>query len=530
MKAPSAKRPKAPSGLQGRLAGPRLGSVRPDRDRDRDRDLDRDLDPDDRRFDDPAWVTDPGYRALLTGYLTWRRLVLAAAETPYLTARRREQVRLLATLLTDATAPTNTLAGNPAVLRRAALTRGTSLFRGAGNLLDDLRHRRGRPAKMRPGAFTLGETLAATPGQVVYRNDLMELIQYEPQTARVRQVPLLFLPAWVNKYYINDLAPGRSLVEWVVREGFTVFTVSLRNPGPAQAGLGLDEYFAGIPLRALDVVREITASPSAHLAGVCAGGMLAAATAAWHAADGERPVATLTSLVSSLDHPDRAGSEQPPDVELRALTRLLSRRGGLVDGRRISLLFDLLRARDTVWQPLVAGWLLGERPDPFDIWAWSEDAIDVPRTLFHQTLHMATHNTLARGELRLHGRDIDLAAVTQDTFMVAGSRDHIVPWETVYSSARLLGGDVAFHLIPSGHAGSVISPPRPGALYRTGPARLSAHPQDWWGRSCPVPGSWWPAWTRWLGLRSGPGTRSRPPGSAHHPPLAPAPGRYVRTP
>ncbi|WP_073483047.1 PHA/PHB synthase family protein [Streptoalloteichus hindustanus] len=486
-------------------------------------------DPDDQRFGDPAWSSVPGYRFVLQVYLTWRRLVLAGAEAPYLPARRRQQVQFLAQVLTEALAPTNVLPGNPAALRRALDTRGTSLVRGAGNLLDDLARRRGRPAKIAPGSYRLGENLAATPGRVVHRDDLVEVLQYEPQTAEVHQVPLLLVPAWVNKFYIYDLAPGRSLVEWAVRAGFTVFAISQRDPTPDQTDLGLDEYLSRVPLRALDVVREITGSERAHLVGVCAGGLLAAITAAWLTAGGEPGVASLTLLMSALDHTPPDGGDQPMAEEIAFLTRALSRGDGLVDGGRIGVLFDLLRSRDTVWQPLVAGWLLGERPKPFDIWAWSEDGIDVPRVLFEQTLRIAADNALARGRLRVGGRPVDLSAVAQDAFVVAGLRDHIAPWETVYRSARLLGGDVAFHLVPSGHVGGIVNPPRPQADYRICADGLPPDPRVWSARATPRHESWWVAWSRWLAPRSGPRVPRRATGSARHPAGAPAPGEYARS-
>ncbi|QKW53491.1 PHA/PHB synthase family protein [Streptomyces buecherae] len=500
-------------------------------------------DPDDRRFQDPVWRSHPYHRHLLQAYLTWSRLALAAAGTPYVPARRRRQAQLFTQLLTEALAPTNFLPSNPAALRLARDTRGRSLMRGAGNFLDDVLRRGGRPTKVPPDTYRLGENLAATPGRVVYRNELMEVLQYEPQTVEVRRVPLLLIPAWVNKFYIFDLAPGRSLVEWAVREGFTVFAISLRDPAPDQSRLGLEEYFLRAPLRALEIVGEITGERRAHLVGVCAGGMLAASAAAWFAAAEETGAASLTLLASALDYaPSESATTEPStrnststgdtaktsEAELSLLTRLLSNRRGLVDGRKVSLLFDLLRAQDTIWQPLTSGWLLGERPRPFDIWAWSEDVIDVPRDLFGQTLRLARDNTLAGGRLRIGQRPIDLSTVAQDAFVVAGVRDHIISWETVYRSARLLGGDVSFHLVPSGHVGSIINPPRPGATYRTGRGALPTDPREWTARCSTERESWWVAWSRWLADRSGPRVPSRAPGSARHPAGAPAPGRYVR--
>ncbi len=486
-------------------------------------------DPGDERFQDAAWKS-PGYRYLLRTYLVWRRLVLASAEAPFLSARRRQQSRFLAEVVTEAAAPANTLVGNPAALRRVVATRGASVARGTVNFLDDVVRRGGRPAKMSPGAYRLGVNLAATPGRVVHRDDLMEVLQYEPQTAEVHRVPLLLIPAWVNKYYIYDLAPGRSLVEWAVRRGFTVFAVSQRNPLPHHAEIGLDEYFRRVPLRALDVAREITGSPGAHLVGVCAGGVLAASLAARLEATGEPGAASLTLLMSALDHPSSDDDQdQWSELEIKLLTGVLSRGDGLVDADRISLLFDLLRSRDTVWQPSISGWLLGERPQPFDIWAWSEDGVDVPRVLFEQTLRMSVDNALARGRLRIGGQPVDLAAATQDAFVVAGVRDHIVPWQTVYRSARLLGGDVAFHLVPSGHVGSIISPPRPRAAYRRGPSPLPGDPSAWSTGSVSRQESWWQAWTRWLAPRSGPLVPAAAVGSARHPAGASAPGEHVRS-
>ncbi|WP_447002297.1 PHA/PHB synthase family protein [Saccharothrix isguenensis] len=485
-------------------------------------------DPSDERFHDAAWNS-PGYRYLLRTYLAWRRLVLASAEAPFVPARRRSQARFLAEVVTEAVAPVNTLIGNPAALRRVVATRGASVARGTINFLDDVVRRGGRPAKMSPGAYRLGVNLAATPGRVVHRDDLMEVLQYEPQTTEVHRVPLLLIPAWVNKYYIYDLAPRRSVVEWAVRQGFTVFAVSQRNPLPHHAEIGLDEYFHRVPLRALDVAREITGSPEAHLVGVCAGGVLAASLAARLKATGEPGAASLTLLMSALDHPSPDDQNQWSEVEIKLLTGVLSKSDGLVDADRISLLFDLLRSRDTVWQPSISGWLLGERPQPFDIWAWSEDGVDVPRVLFEQTLRLSVDNTLARGRLLIGGQPVNLANATQDAFVVAGVRDHIVPWQTVYRSARLLGGDVAFHLVPSGHVGSIISPPRPKAAYRAGLSPLPDDPSVWSNGSVSRHESWWQAWTRWLAPRSGPLVPATAVGSDRHPAGVPAPGQHVRS-
>ncbi|QKW49923.1 PHA/PHB synthase family protein [Streptomyces buecherae] len=483
----------------------------------------------DARFVDPAWEEWLPWALLRWGYQSGRRAVLAAADIPGLPAARRRQVRFLARTLTDALAPTNFPGSNPAGLRRAVATRGASTLRGIGNMVEDLVQRGGRPAKMPPDSFRIGVDLAATPGQVVHRNGLMELLQYAPQTDTVHEVPLLLLPAWVNKYYIYDLAPGRSLVEWAVRQGYTVFCVSLRDPGEARVESSLDGYFSKGVLPALDAVREITGMPRAHLVGVCAGGLLASALAAWLDGAGEPGAASLTLLMTALALPDGDGDAPSPAgvtrAELTAISWMLARDRHLIDGRRLSLLFDLLRGDATVWEPLVKGWILGERPPAFDLLAWSEDTIDVPRELFQETLGLTADGCLTGGRLRLAGRSVSLYEITADAFVVAGTRDHLAPWDAVYRSAHLLGGRTAFHLVPSGHMGGIVNPPRPTARHLSAGFALPGRSAAWLDTATAKNASWWQSWTEWLAERSGGQVPAREPGSARHVAGQPAPGR-----
>ncbi|MFI2241719.1 PHA/PHB synthase family protein [Streptomyces chrestomyceticus] len=484
--------------------------------------------PDDRRHSAPAWNSDPYHRALLHAYLAWRRTMLHAATAPAIPHTWRRPVEFLAQSVTDALSPANFLLTNPAALHAALTSRGASLARGAANLLDDLAHNRGHPAKMPPGTFILGQDLAASPGRVVHRNHLMELLQYEPQTREVHQVPLLLLPAFVNKYYIYDLAPGRSLVEWAVRQGFTVFTVSLRDPGPRQAAAGLEDYFRDVPLHALDVVESICATDRTHLVGLCAGGIFAGALAAWLAAGHEHRAATLTLLMAGLDYADPDTGRPMGANQLLLMSKWLMGRAPLIPSHRISDFFDLLRAGDTFWEPLARGWLQGKRPEPFDIVAWSQDGIAVPRPLFEDSMRLMGDNLLAHGRLRLSGRQLHLPAITSDVFAVASLRDHIVPWQTVYHGARALGGTAAFHLVPSGHVGSLVNPPRPKAVYWHGGPQLPSDPAHWLAGATPRTESWWAEWTRWLTARSGTHVPGRPCGNNHYPPGSPAPGQYAR--
>ncbi|MFJ6699513.1 PHA/PHB synthase family protein [Streptomyces sp. NPDC091272] len=472
------------------------------------------------------------WRLLAQGHALARRQLLAAADSSWVPAARRAQARVAAQLLSDASAPANFPLTNSEALLRARDSRGASAVRGARNFLDDVCRRNGRPAKMRPGLFHLGVTLAATPGKVVHRNTYVELLQYAPQTPTVRTVPVFLIPAWVNKYYIYDLAPDRSLVEFLVRGGHTVFCLSLRDPGNGGVLPDLDAYLTQLLLPALEVVQELTASPRVHLTGVCAGGLLALSLAARLKGSGQPRAASLSLLNSPLAAPGPgdagplSGSASP--VEIAVLSRLLSRNRHLISGRRLGLLFDLLRGDATVWGPLADGWLYGERAPGFDLLAWSEDTIDMPRAVFEQTLRMTVEDRLARNELTLAGTPVRPSAVpAADTFVVAAERDHLVSWDTVYRSARLFGDGCAFRLVPSGHMGAIVNPPRPGArhLAREGP--LPPDSSDWLRTAVPRDESWWEGWGRWLADRSGPSVPARLPGSLRHPPLDSAPGRYA---
>ncbi|MFE6334347.1 PHA/PHB synthase family protein [Streptomyces sp. NPDC057798] len=472
------------------------------------------------------------WRLLSRGHALLRHQLLTAADSPLLPDARRAQLRFVAQLVADASAPANYLLTNPDALRLAVSSRGASVVRGTSNFLDDVCRRNGRPAKMRPGHFRLGVTLAATPGKVVHRNAFMELLQYEPQTPTVRTVPLLLIPAWVNKYYIYDLAPGRSLVEFAVRSGYNVFCLSLRDPRSGEALPDLDTYLTHCLVPALDVVRDITATSRAHLVGVCAGGLLAVALAAWLKEKGQPPAASLSLLNTALTAPGPAGTGPFPGSasprEIMALSWLLARDRHLISGRRLGLLFDLLRGDATVWGPLIDGWLFGERAPGFDLLAWSEDTIDMPRAVFEQTLRLATEDTLAKNRLTLADTPVRPSAVlAADTFVVAAERDHLVPWDIVYRSARLLGDDCTFRLVPSGHMGAIVSPPRPGAqhLACTGPLPLAS--TDWLRTAELREESWWEDWSRWLECRSGPLVPARASGNRRHPPGTNAPGRYA---
>jgi poly[(R)-3-hydroxyalkanoate] polymerase subunit PhaC len=485
------------------------------------------LDP---RFSDPAWTSNPLFylvrqqHALLAGFL---QDMLAEVDLDEVT-RRKADFALRQVL--DAAAPTNWLPTNPVALKKAFDTGGLSLVRGASNMLRDMVTNKGMPRQVTPGQFRPGHELAATPGSVVFRNRLIELIQYEAQTQTVHAVPLLFSPPWINKYYIMDLAPGKSLVEWAVQHGHTCFMISYRNPDGTLAELTMSDYLREGQLAALEVVEEITGARQTNLAALCLGGTMAAATLAWLAARGEDRVASLTVMNTLLDFtmPGQLGVFIDEDA-IRRMDRTMARKGYL-PANSMATAFTLLRARDLLWNYVVNDWLLGEEPAPFDMLSWNSDSTRMPAAMQTEYLRsLYLENRLAKGKLELAGERLDLTQINQDSYFVSAEKDHIALWKAVYASARLIGGTVRFLLSNSGHIAGVVNPPNPKSKHWVGSAdTLPEDPEAWRQQATEVAKSWWEDWTPWIARQAG--KRQAPPsmGSAMHPPLEAAPGRYVR--
>jgi polyhydroxyalkanoate synthase len=417
-----------------------------------------------------------------------------AADVDELTRRKAE---FALKQLVDAAAPTNQLWGNPAAIRRAYETGGQSLARGLSSFLDDLASQRG-PQKVPSDALQVGRDLAVTPGKVVFRNQLMELIQYQPQTDTVHETPLLVSPPWINKYYIMDLAPGRSLIEWAVTHGHTVFTASYKNPDASMRDIRLDDYLISGPRTAMDVIADITGARQVNVVGLCLGGTLTAILAAWLAAAGERRIRSATLLNTLLDFSDPGVLGIVTDPETVAKLEHEMAQTGFLEAEKMATTFDLLRANDLVWNYAVNNWLMGEDPASFDILTWNNDATRMP---------------------------------AEDVYLVAAEQDHITPWRSCYKGARLLGGSVRFVLSNSGHIAGVVNPPNPKSRHWVGRntrARfLPADPDRWRSRASEHKATWWEDWTTWIARRGG--ARRPPPsmGSDSHPPVADAPGSYV---
>jgi polyhydroxyalkanoate synthase subunit PhaC len=485
------------------------------------------LDAGDRRFSDPAWEDNAGFFALRQSYLVLRRLAEDLVAVAELEEATRAKAAFVVSLLADALAPTNLLLTNPAALKRAFDTGGQSVVAGARNCVDDVLHNGGQPRQVDASPFRLGENMAVTPSKVVYRNDVMELLQYMPQTEEVHATPLLASPPWINKYYVMDLAPGRSLIEWAVQHGRTVFAISYRNPDSSLSGLTMDDYLVHGTQAALDVVTEITRSGTVDVLAVCLGGTLATMNAAHLAARGEHAIGTLTLINTLLDYtePGQLGCFVDEGT-VRKLERRMARKGYL-DGADMAGTFNALRANDLIFSYVASNWLMGEQPPAFDLLAWNADSTRLPAAMHSWYLRSCyMENQLAKGTMVLGGQRLDLAAVMSDTYIVAAERDHIVPWTSSYESTGLLGGDVRFVLSSGGHIAGIVNPPNPKSWVLTSDTNPPSV-QQWRDGASQQDESWWEDWARWMADRAGP--LAKPPriGSRRHRILTDGPGEYV---
>ncbi len=485
--------------------------------------------PRDRRFTDPAWTGNPVLRRVLQAYLAGTATLADLQADAALDWADRERVGFQLGNVAEALAPSNNPVLNPAFWKEALDTGGGSVLAGARRLAGDLATRPRIPAMVEPDAFAVGVDLAVTPGSVVLRTPVFELIQYAPATAQVRERPLLVVPPVINKYYITDLAPGRSLVEYLVSTGQQVFVISWRNPDMRHRDWDLDSYGAAV-LDALAAARDITGADSVLLFGLCSGGILAAMTAAHLASTGR--AAQLAGLALAVTVLDQARAGLPAallDQRTAQAAMAASAARGYLDGAALAEVFAWLKPGDLIWTYWVNNYLLGRPPPAFDILYWNADTTRMPAGLHRDFIELALGNSLTvPGRASMLGRPVDLAAVGTDCYLVAGAADHLCPWQSCYRSTQLLGGDCRFVLARSGHIASMISPVgNAKAVYRTAPV-TPADPDAWLAAASTEQGSWWPDFVAWLDGRSG-GTAAAPaaPGSPARPPLEPAPGSYV---
>jgi polyhydroxyalkanoate synthase len=487
------------------------------------------LDPRDRRFADRAWSENPAYYALRMYHQAFADFVDQLITAAGLEPGQQAKARLLTGLMMDALAPTNFLATNPAALKRVVETGGVSPVKGARNFADDLLDNNGRPRQVDTSTFTLGRNLAATPAQVVYRDDLMELLQYSAQTPQVHADPLLCSPPWINKYYVMDLAPRRSFIEWAVQHERTVFAISYRNLPAEESGVTMDDYLIHGPGQALEVIRQITKADTVDIVGLCMGGALTAITDAYLSTTDKNGIGNLTLLNTLLDYsnPGVLGAFTDSEAVSR-LERKMAREGHLA-GESMAGTFDILRANDLIFSYVVSNWLMGQDPPAFDILAWNADSTRLPAAMHSFCLrNFYVENRLAQERLEIGGKVVKLSDVKRPTYLVGAENDHIVPWKSAYASTRLLSGPVRYVLSSGGHIAGIVNPPGSKGWYLTG----QHHPQsadEWREQATRHDGSWWEDWATWSAGNSGPLVGPPPTGSRKYPVICNGPGDYVHT-
>jgi polyhydroxyalkanoate synthase len=483
----------------------------------------------DKRFADPAWSGNPLLRRAMQAHLATARTAWELIEDADLDWRDDERIRFTATNLVDALAPSNLPVVNPLSLKAVIDTGGRSAVDGLKRFVSDLASPPRVPTMVDPDAFTVGEDLAATPGAVVFRTDVFELIQYKPTTEKVRAVPLLVVPPTINKFYIADLAPGRSIVEHYVGSGQQVFMISWRNPDERHADWGLDAYGQAI-LDAMEAVERVTGNQKVALQAFCSGGIITAMLLA-HLAEQRQldRIAGLSLAVTVLDWA-RAGaiSALMDEESVKAATER-SRKKGYLDGAQLAEVFAWLRPNDLVWNYWVNNYLQGKKPPNFDILFWNADTTRMSAALHRDFIDIAIGNTLTKpGTATMLGTPVDLSKVTVDSYVTAGIADHLCPWQSCYRSTQLLGGDSRFILSTSGHIASLVNPPgNPKSTFQVAGSN-PPDPKVWLGSAETVQGSWWPDFMTWLGERSGEEVAAPTAlGGGGLDVLAQAPGTYV---
>ncbi len=486
------------------------------------------VNPQDPRFADPTWRDNPFYSRSLQGYLACQKQLNSWIDDSNLSEDDRARARFVATLLGDALAPSNTPL-NPQVIKELLNSGGSSLFKGMRHLLDDLLNNNGMPSQVNKQAFEVGGNLAATRGAVVFRNELLELIQYTPMSEKQYAKPLLIVPPQINKFYIFDLSSEKSFVQYALKNGLQTFVVSWRNPDPRHREWGLSSYVQALEA-AIDICRDITGSKDVNLLGACAGGLtIAALQGHLQAKQQLHKVASATYMVSLLDSQiDSPAMLFANELTLEAAKRR-SYQQGVLDGRDMARVFAWMRPNDLIWNYWINNYLLGKQPPAFDILYWNNDNTRLPAALHGDLIDFFKHNPLAhpRG-LEVCGTPVDLNKVTVDSFSIAGINDHITPWDAVYRSTLLLGGNRRFVLSNSGHIQSILNPPgNRKSNYLVNP-ELAGDPRAWYHAADHVQGSWWPLWLDWLQARSGEQKDTLMAlGNQHYPAMQAAPGTYV---
>jgi len=484
----------------------------------------------DARWKHAAWQENPTFDALKQGYLLATRAVLESIDrAPDVDPETRARVKFFAKQFCDAMSPTNFPFMNPAVIEETLKTGGRNLQKGAQHVLDDLRDNDGRPALVDKSAFSVGVNVATSPGSVVFRNELIEVIQYAPSTETVHARPLLIVPPWINKFYILDLQPANSLIKYAVDAGMQTFVISWRNPDESLGHLSFEDYLRLGPLAAAEAVRSIAGSADVNQIGYCIGGTLTAMELAYLAKTDPSLVNAVTFFAALTDFTDAGDIKNFLGPDARAFVEGRMEERGVFPASDMADTFNLLRANDLIWNVAVNRYLLGKDAPAFDLLYWNSDATRMPAKMHRYYLtNMYERNALAKGELEIDGVALDLHAVENDVYAVASIEDHIAPWRSVYKITQMLGGDTRFRLGHSGHIAGIINAPGSGKGNYWSADATPADPDAWFAAAHKHAGSWWPDWLAWLVERAG--ERVPAPaalGSERYAPLGPAPGTYV---
>jgi len=517
--------------------------------------------PGDKRFRNSEWQENQIFDFIKQSYLlTANWMQNTVAQVNGLDPMQRRRIDFYTKQFADALAPTNFVFTNPEVLRTTLESNGENLVKGLNNLLEDLDRGQGDLAiRQTSGAFKIGENIATAPGKVIFRNELIELLQYEPQTKEVYEIPLVIFPPWINKFYILDLRPENSFIRWAVAQGYTVFVASWVNPDKQLARKSFENYMREGIFAALDAMSAATGQKKVNAIGYCIGGTLLSATLAYMAAKGDERVNSATFFAAQADFSE-AGDLQIfiDDVQLEALQQQMESAGGVLEGKKMATTFNMLRANDLIWSYVVNNYLLGKEPPAFDLLYWNSDTTRMPEAChLYYLREFYQNNALARGEMAFGDVRLDLSSVTIPIYLQSAREDHIAPYRSVYKSTHLFGGPVRFIIAGSGHIAGVVNPPSAKKYQhwtneaydwgitgegktvkaggkKNGKAKNGAHHsypatvEEWWAGATERPGSWWPDWDVWLSRLSGKKVPARKPGDGKLKVLGDAPGEYVK--
>jgi len=483
----------------------------------------------DRRFQDEAWNHSPYYQLIKKSYLMTSKQLAEFVDQAPVDEKSKLQLRFYARQFIDAMSPSNFPATNPEVIRTAIRTRSASLAAGMQNLIEDLQ--KGRITRVDESAFEVGRNLAVTPGSVVFENELIQLIQYTPQTAEVEKTPLLIVPPCINKYYLLDLGARNSFVEYAVSRGHQVFLISWRSAVPEIQHLTWDDYLNLGPLKSIDVVRDIANADRVHTLGFCVGGTILSCAAGVLAARGENKLATITLLTTMLDFADTGEIGLLIDQNSVALREATIGRGGILPGKELAFTFGTLRANDLIWRYVVDSYLKGATPEAFNLLYWDSDSVSLPGPMYcwYARKTYVENKIKEPGATTQCGEPIDLSKVNVPIYLLASREDHIVPWQSAYSSKDLMGRDPRFMLAASGHVAGVINPPAGNRRSYWVNDNLNCDAKNWLEKAEEKPGSWWPDWDDWMkGHSSGTVRAPTQAGNANFQVIESAPGRYVK--